>query len=120
MLGGAVRSLGKPGPLSTKDQLENRFEPFLLPAWEDGPEFGRLLASFEAVLPLCEPSGLGGPAMRAHILRRSEGTIGEVAALLNIRSSFFQKGTLSYFHLSAVRLRRFSEAAMPQARRPRR
>jgi hypothetical protein len=68
--------------IRSDDQLENRFEPFLLPAWEDGPEFGRLLASFEAVLPLCEPSGLGGPAMRAHILRRSEGTIGKVAALL--------------------------------------
>ena len=64
------------------DQLENRFGPFLLPSWEDGPEFGRLLTSFEAVLPLREPSGLGAPAMRAQVLRRSEGTIGEVAALL--------------------------------------
>lgn len=64
------------------DQLENRFEPFLLPAWEDGPEFGRLLASFEAVMPLCEPSGLGTPTLRTQVLRRSEGTIGEVAALL--------------------------------------
>ena len=64
------------------DQLENRFEPFLLPSWEDGPEFGRLLASFEAVLPLREPSGLGAPALRAQVLRRSEGTIGEVTALL--------------------------------------
>jgi hypothetical protein len=62
--------------------LENRFEPFLLPVWKDNLEFGRLLASFEAVLPLREPSGLGLPAMRAMILRRSEGTIGEVAALL--------------------------------------
>jgi hypothetical protein len=68
--------------IRTDDQLENRFEPFLLPIWEDGPEFGRLLASFETVLPLREPSGLGLPAMRAAILRRSEGTIGEVAALL--------------------------------------
>ena len=68
--------------IRSDDQLENRFEPFLLPAWEDGPEFGRLLASFEAVLPLCEPSGLGAPSFRAHVLRRSEGTIGEVAALL--------------------------------------
>jgi hypothetical protein len=68
--------------IRTDDQLENRFEPFLLPLWEDGPEFGRLLASFEAVLPLREPSGLGLPAMCAMILRRSEGTIGEVAALL--------------------------------------
>jgi len=68
--------------IRTDDQLENRFEPFLLPLWEDGPEFGRLLASFEAVLPLRQPSGLGLPAMRTAILRRSEGTIGEVAALL--------------------------------------
>ena len=68
--------------IRSDDQLENRFEPFLLPVWEDGPEFGRLLASFEAVLPLCEPSGLGAPAMRAQVLRRSEGTIGEVTALL--------------------------------------
>jgi GTPase SAR1 family protein len=68
--------------IRTDDQLENRFEPFLLPSWEDGPECGRLLASFEAVLPLREPSGPGLPAMRATISRRSEGTIGEVAALL--------------------------------------
>ena len=44
---------------------------------EDGPELGRLLASFEAVLPLRKPSGLGAPAMRAHVLGRSEGTTGE-------------------------------------------
>ncbi len=68
--------------LRSDDQLENRFEPFLLPPWEDGPELGRLLASFEAVLPLREPSGLGMPAMRAHVLRRSEGTIGEIVTLL--------------------------------------
>ena len=30
--------------IRTDDQLENRFEPFLLPSWEDGAEFGRLLA----------------------------------------------------------------------------
>ena len=54
--------------IRTDDQLENRCEPFLLPIWEDGLEFGRLLASFEAVLPLREPSGLGLPAMCAMIL----------------------------------------------------
>lgn len=69
--------------IRSDDQLENRFEPFLLPPWEDGREFGRLLASFEALLPLREPSGLGAPALRAHVLQRSEGTIGEVAALLS-------------------------------------
>ena len=49
---------------------------------EDGPELGRLLASLEAVLPLREPSGLGAPAMRAHVLGRSEGTTGEIVAVL--------------------------------------
>lgn len=42
--------------IRSDDQLENRFEPFFLLPWEDGPELGRLLASFEAVLPLREPS----------------------------------------------------------------
>lgn len=52
-----------------------------MPLWEDGPEFGRLLASFETALPLREASGLSSPAIRGHVLRRSEGTIGEIAAL---------------------------------------
>ena len=44
------------------------FRTFLFPfVKEDGPEFGRLLASFEAVLPLREPSGLGLLAMRDDI-----------------------------------------------------
>ena len=66
----------------TDDQLENRFHPFLLPRWEDDAELGRLLVSFEAMLPLCEPPHLGSPAMRTLVIRRSEGTIGEVAMLL--------------------------------------
>ncbi|MGI8476673.1 MAG: TniB family NTP-binding protein [Thermomicrobiales bacterium] len=65
------------------DQLENRFEPVPLPAWEDDLEFARLLSSFESALPLREPSGLGaGPELRSLVLRRSTGLIGEVAALL--------------------------------------
>jgi hypothetical protein len=68
--------------IRSDDQLENRFHPLPLPPWEDDAEFGRLLASFEAVLPLREPSQLGAPAMRELVMRRSEGTIGEVAALL--------------------------------------
>lgn len=64
------------------DQLENRFEPFMLPRWTDNADLGRLLASFEATLPLREKSGLSSPALRSLILQRSEGTIGEMAALL--------------------------------------
>jgi hypothetical protein len=68
--------------IRSDDQLENRFEPISLPRWTDGIELGRLLASFEATLPLREPSDLSSPSSRAIILRRSEGTIGEIATLL--------------------------------------
>lgn len=68
--------------IRSDDQLENRFHPLLLPAWELGEEFARLLASFETVLPLREPSHLSAAPLYELILRRSEGTIGEIAALL--------------------------------------
>lgn len=65
------------------DQLENRFEPVPLPAWQDDLEFARLLTSFESALPLRMPSGLGAsPELRSLILRRSTGLIGEVASFL--------------------------------------
>mgnify|MGYP001273056410 FL=1 len=68
--------------IRSDDQLENRFHPLLLPRWEEGEELARLLASFESVLPLREPSQLAAPPLRELILRRSEGTIGEIALLL--------------------------------------
>lgn len=68
--------------IRSDDQLENRFHPLLLPRWEEGEELARLLASFESVLPLREPSQLAAPPRRELILRRSEGTIGEIALLL--------------------------------------
>ncbi|MBR9852547.1 MAG: AAA family ATPase [Rhodobacteraceae bacterium] len=69
--------------LRLDDQLENRFQPFLLSRWDDGSETGRLLASFETVIPLREPSGLGLPALRSAIMERSEGLIGEMHQLLS-------------------------------------
>lgn len=68
--------------IRSDDQLENRFHPFLLPPWELGEEFARLLASFETVLPLREPSHLAAAPLAELILSRSEGTIGEIALLL--------------------------------------
>ncbi|NCO22272.1 MAG: transposase [Hydrogenophilales bacterium CG17_big_fil_post_rev_8_21_14_2_50_63_12] len=69
--------------LRLDDQLENRFQPFLLSRWGDDPETGRLLASFETVIPLREPSALGFPALRRLIVERSEGLIGEMHQLLS-------------------------------------
>ncbi len=68
--------------LRLDDQLENRFQPFLLSRWSNDSETGRLLASFETVIPLREPSGLGLPALRRVIVERSEGLIGEMQQLL--------------------------------------
>ena len=69
--------------IRSDDQLENRFHPLLLPPWELGDEFARLMASFETVLPLREPSNLSTSPLLEMILSRSEGTIGEITALLN-------------------------------------
>jgi len=69
--------------IRSDDQLENRFHPFLLPLWEHGEDYARLLTSFESVLPLREPSHLAVPDLADLILRRSEGTIGEIATLLS-------------------------------------
>jgi hypothetical protein len=59
-------------------QLENRFEPFVVPRWQDDDEYAALLASFEAVLPLRRSSELAEPDLASHILAKTEGTIGEV------------------------------------------
>lgn len=64
------------------DQLENRFEPFVLPLWEVGDETRSLLASFAASFPLRSPSSIDGEDMARYLLARSEGTIGELARLL--------------------------------------
>ena len=69
--------------IRSDDQLENQFHPLLLPPWELGEEFARLMASFETVLPLREPSNLSSSPLLELILSRSEGTIGEMTALLN-------------------------------------
>ena len=63
-------------------QLENRFEPFLLPLWTLDDDFYSLLASFAAVLPLRRPSELHIPKIANFILSKSEGPIGEITTLL--------------------------------------
>lgn len=69
--------------LQTDPQLSNRFEPMLLPRWSPGTESRRLLASFEQVLPLRQPSNLSDPALATRLLAMAEGTIGELSSLLS-------------------------------------
>jgi Bacterial TniB protein len=64
------------------EQLENRFEPIVLPVWEEGEATGSLLASFAAALPLRRRSEPATPDMARYILARTEGTIGEIGRLL--------------------------------------
>jgi hypothetical protein len=64
------------------DQLENRFAPLTLPHWQADDEACSLLASFAASFPLHRPSPIATEQRARYLLTRSEGTIGELAALL--------------------------------------
>jgi hypothetical protein len=68
--------------IRSDDQLENRFAPAILPRWEADADACSLLASFAASFPLRRPSRIATAEMAAYLLTRSEGTIGELAALL--------------------------------------
>jgi hypothetical protein len=63
-------------------QLANRFEPLALPRWHFNDEFRSLLASFEKLIPLKNPSGLAGLKLAQLVFFMSEGIIGETASLL--------------------------------------
>lgn len=69
--------------LQTDAQLSNRFEPVLLPRWEFGTDFLRLLASFERMLPLKDASVLHETSLATKFFSMSEGYIGELSRLLN-------------------------------------
>lgn len=73
--------------VQTDPQLANRFEPALLPRWSMTEDYLRLLASFEVALPLLRPSELTQPTLAQKILSLSEGTIGEISALLTRAAS---------------------------------
>lgn len=64
-------------------QLENRFEPFTLPVWQDDEELASLLTSITSAFPLRKASILTNPDLMRFILDKSEGTIGEMMALLS-------------------------------------
>lgn len=69
--------------IQTDPQLANRFEPALLPRWTFDADYLRLLASFERMLPLAEPSQLHHTTLATRLFSMSEGYLGELATLLN-------------------------------------
>ena len=70
--------------IQTDPQLANRFRPLALPKWTLNDEYRKLLASFERLLPLRQPSHLHHPDLAAELLALSEGTIGDLATVLNL------------------------------------
>jgi hypothetical protein len=68
--------------LLTDNGLADRFESVELPRWTNTVAFRRLLASFAAVLPLREPSELDQDAVRAVILKLSDGVTVRIVRLL--------------------------------------
>lgn len=72
--------------IQTDPQLANRFEPKVLKKWRNDEDFLRLLASFERLLPLKEPSLLVEHSLATKILTKSEGLIGEIAKVLELSS----------------------------------
>lgn len=68
--------------IRTIPAVENRFVPKYLPVWDYNQDFRQLLASFEQLIPLEEPSGLSGKALASRIHARCGGTIGELKMLL--------------------------------------
>lgn len=64
-------------------QIENRFHPMELPAWNYSDEFKRLLVCLEARLLLREPSNLSSASIAKVIHSRSTGLLGEMTDLLS-------------------------------------
>lgn len=73
--------------LQTDPQLSNRFEPVTLPRWDMNLDFQRLLASFERMLPLHNPSNLAQQELASLLFSMSEGYIGELSRLLSSAST---------------------------------
>lgn len=68
--------------IRTDDQLERRFDDFVLPRWTVGEGHRRLLRGFERLLPLAEPSGLDGHDLEEALHAKAGPTIGGLARIL--------------------------------------
>jgi hypothetical protein len=68
--------------VQSDSQIENRFQPLEIPRWQCSNEWRRFLATFEMELPLRKPSELADQRMAQRLHSMSEGTVGELAMLL--------------------------------------
>ncbi|HMV10451.1 MAG TPA: TniB family NTP-binding protein [Cyclobacteriaceae bacterium] len=73
---------------SFDEQFQSRFRPAVIPPWSANEEMDSLLASFEAVLPLEEPSNLASDEMVRYILSNTDRTIGDIFDLLRAATKY--------------------------------
>ena len=69
--------------LHTDPQHASRFDVMTLPLWELNKDFLRLLASFEQLLPLKQPSGLRREELAVPLHAISKGNLGNLHRVLN-------------------------------------
>ncbi len=74
--------------IQTDPQLANRFEPAVLPRWDLDTDYLRLLASFERMMPLRNPSKLHSSALSSKLFAMSEGYIGELSRILTDAATY--------------------------------
>jgi hypothetical protein len=77
-----------PRMIRTDDQIENRFQPVVLPHWKFNKEFRQLLASYQRILPLKKESRLNDKQIALKLYAMSEGAIGELSRLLNLAAAY--------------------------------
>lgn len=73
--------------LNSDPQMKSRFEPAVLDRWKLDREYLRFLASYEAFLPLAQPSNLAGREIAPTIYGMAGDTIGGTVKLLKSAAS---------------------------------
>lgn len=68
--------------IRSDDQLENRFNPYILPEWKYDQEYLSLLATYNKILPLKYSFDLTQPVIAKKIFGMSDGKIGEICAVI--------------------------------------
>jgi hypothetical protein len=73
--------------LNLEPQMKSRFEPAVLDRWKLNTEYLRFLASYERLLPLCEPSDLASREIAPVLYGMAGETIGSTVKLLKEAAS---------------------------------
>lgn len=68
--------------IRSDDQLENRFEPYILPEWKYNQNYLSLLATYNKILPLRQCFDLTKPSIAKRIFSMSDGKIGEICMII--------------------------------------